>query len=159
VACEWIRLISRHLSMFVFIDAGQMIQARQPSLRPSATNYRPSASTMLLTQHPQHIPTMLSSIHRRHPSAPPAVLVHPTHTPGLLSISKPRPTPRQQQQRPRPSPKPRQAVAHKQSPQPAHAQAREPASTSTVAPLTQTLPTPEKPLRGRSQAKDKTSRR
>lgn len=43
--------------------------------------------------------------HRRHPSAPPTLIVQPTHTPGLLSLSKPKPTfQRSQQQK---SPRPR----------------------------------------------------
>ncbi|KAK0458917.1 uncharacterized protein EV420DRAFT_338402 [Desarmillaria tabescens] len=47
--------------------------------------------------------------HRRHPSAPPAVVVQATRTPGLLSIQRAQ----QQQLRAKASPKPRQAVAHR----------------------------------------------
>jgi hypothetical protein len=36
--------------------------------------------------------------HRRHPSAPPALIVQPTRTPGLLSLSKPAPKPMPQRQ-------------------------------------------------------------
>ncbi|KAJ3884797.1 hypothetical protein GG344DRAFT_60132 [Lentinula edodes] len=54
--------------------------------------------------------------HRRHPSAPPAVVVQPTKIPGLLSLSKPvqrqlpslprhRPSPKSKQVQPSPSPK------------------------------------------------------
>ncbi|KAK2461295.1 hypothetical protein APHAL10511_006822 [Amanita phalloides] len=45
----------------------------------------------------------LAHAHRRNPSAPPAVIVQPTRTPGLLSLSKP----------PRPSP-PQQRLLHAQ---------------------------------------------
>jgi hypothetical protein len=120
---------------------------------------------MILIHKPQHLPTMLSSTHRRHPSAPPAVLVQPTHTPGLLSLSKPiRPSPRHQQPRTRFSPKPKPATARKLSLQPIQS------STAPTSPviaaqekdnvqLVPTTPTPEKTLRGRLQAKDKTGRR
>ena len=55
---------------------------------------------MLLVQHAQH-PTSpalmapkLANVHRRNPSAPAAVVqVHPTKTPGLLSLSKPQARP------------------------------------------------------------------
>ncbi|KAJ3857952.1 hypothetical protein EV368DRAFT_77196 [Lentinula lateritia] len=54
--------------------------------------------------------------HRRHPSAPPAVVVQPTKVPGLLSLSKPvqrqppslprhRPSPKSKQVQPSPSPR------------------------------------------------------
>lgn len=77
---------------------------------------------MLLVQQPQHMPSaafmplskQFNSLpsHRRNPSAPAAVVqgqVHPTKTPGLLSISKPAPirqprhaTPRQHKSKPQP---------------------------------------------------------
>ncbi|KAG1760421.1 hypothetical protein EDD22DRAFT_781179 [Suillus occidentalis] len=74
---------------------------------------------MLLARKPHPPPFMSPNIsHRRHPSAPPAVVVQPTKTPGLLFISKQpsRPsTPRNHQQLPQShsqkqlrSPKPRQ---------------------------------------------------
>ncbi|KAA1472507.1 hypothetical protein DENSPDRAFT_850970 [Dentipellis sp. KUC8613] len=53
---------------------------------------------MIMVQKPIHL---LSSptAHRRHPSAPPAVLVQSTRTPGLLSLSKPQhPTAQRPQQ-------------------------------------------------------------
>ncbi|KAF8637920.1 hypothetical protein AX17_002541 [Amanita inopinata Kibby_2008] len=56
---------------------------------------------MMLVQKQPHFmlsPTFAHS-HRRNPSAPPAVIVQPTRTPGLLSLSKPlRPSPLQQRQ-------------------------------------------------------------
>ncbi|KAI0301611.1 hypothetical protein B0F90DRAFT_1718672 [Multifurca ochricompacta] len=52
---------------------------------------------MMMVQKPVHILTAPST-HRRHPSAPPAVLVQPTRIPGLLSLSKPLAQPRYQQQ-------------------------------------------------------------
>jgi len=58
---------------------------------------------MLLVQKPPQPPfSTLHSTHnhRRHPSAPPAVIVQPTRTPGLLSLSKPQPQRFQPPQRP-----------------------------------------------------------
>ena len=43
--------------------------------------------------------------HRRHPSAPPTLIVQPTHTPGLLSLSKPKPTLQRSQQQKSPRPR------------------------------------------------------
>ncbi|KAG2343025.1 hypothetical protein BDR05DRAFT_316635 [Suillus weaverae] len=73
---------------------------------------------MLLAHKPHPPPFMSPNIsHRRHPSAPPAVVVQATKTPGLLFISKQpsRPsTPRNNQQLPQShqkqhrSPKPKQ---------------------------------------------------
>ncbi|KAJ7485585.1 hypothetical protein FB451DRAFT_1392319 [Mycena latifolia] len=61
--------------------------------------------------------------HRRHPSAPPApVVVQPTRTPGLLSLSRPK----QHRPDPKPSPKPRHAQAATRSPRPAPAEATTP---------------------------------
>ncbi|KAF8069035.1 hypothetical protein FPV67DRAFT_1102404 [Lyophyllum atratum] len=75
--------------------------------------------------------------HRRHPSAPPAVVVvQPTRTPGLLSLSKPIPQRQQPQQR---------------SPRPAPAQRSTPKLHLAVGPAPAT---PSPAPRGR-QAKDK----
>ena len=81
---------------------------------------QPPLLTMMLVQKPPnfnlstpHFPLQ----HRRHPSAPPAVLVQPTRTPGLLSLSKPAQRVQQPQQRAKQSPKPRQAAAARRSPQ------------------------------------------
>ncbi|KAG6901762.1 hypothetical protein C0995_008238 [Termitomyces sp. Mi166 len=58
---------------------------------------------MLLVHKPPSFNLHASPVrHRRHPSSPPAVLVQPTQTPGLLSLSKPLPKPPQQQQQQRP---------------------------------------------------------
>ena len=48
--------------------------------------------TLTLSQPPLHA-------HRRHPSAPPTVVVLPTRTPGLLTLSKPPRPPQRQNQR------------------------------------------------------------
>jgi hypothetical protein len=55
---------------------------------------------MIMVQKPVHLLSSPSTHHRRHPSAPPAVLVQPTRIPGLLSLSKPASAtpPRSQQQ-------------------------------------------------------------
>ena len=59
---------------------------------------------MLLVQKP-HTPHTLNfsqsplHTHRRHPSAPPTVVVLPTRTPGLLTLSKPPRPPLRQNQR------------------------------------------------------------
>ncbi|EGO03924.1 hypothetical protein SERLA73DRAFT_84131 [Serpula lacrymans var. lacrymans S7.3] len=88
---------------------------------------------MMLVQKPPQLPFSPPSAHRRHPSAPPAVVVQPTRTPGILSLSKPlRPTPPRQlhQQQPQKqvrSPKPKPATPQHRSPRPAQA---EPTSTS-----------------------------
>ncbi|PFH49909.1 hypothetical protein AMATHDRAFT_75922 [Amanita thiersii Skay4041] len=75
---------------------------------------------MMLVQKQAHFPLspLLAHSHRRNPSAPPAVIVQPTRTPGLLSLSKPaRPAPPQQRQihaqsrQQRSTPKPRQPLA------------------------------------------------
>ncbi|KAG1903150.1 uncharacterized protein F5891DRAFT_947984 [Suillus fuscotomentosus] len=82
---------------------------------------------MLLAHKPHPPPFMSPNIsHRRHPSAPPAVVVQATKTPGLLFISKqpsrpstPRSHPQQlpqshQKQHRSPRPKQRQLVPHSQ---------------------------------------------
>nr|GAT56451.1 predicted protein [Mycena chlorophos] len=93
---------------------------------------------MMLVQKQPHFPALAPSpylyTHRRHPSAPPvsAVVVQPTRTPGLLTLSKP------VRKEHKSSPKPRQAVPASRSPKPAPAEA--------VPPL---KPAPE--IRGRQQ--------
>ncbi|KIK68563.1 hypothetical protein GYMLUDRAFT_68421 [Collybiopsis luxurians FD-317 M1] len=60
----------------------------------------------MILVHKQQFPLSTSfAHHKRHPSAPPAVVVQPTKVPGLLSLSKPI---QRQQPRQRPSPKPKQ---------------------------------------------------
>ncbi|KAF5356996.1 hypothetical protein D9756_006654 [Leucocoprinus leucothites] len=61
-------------------------------------------------QPPVHLPQHLNSTlnHRRHPSAPPTLIVQPTHTPGLLSLSKPTHNPSPQRPPQHKSPRPRQ---------------------------------------------------
>ncbi|KAI0701049.1 hypothetical protein BC835DRAFT_295078 [Cytidiella melzeri] len=114
--------------------------------------------------------------HARHPSAP--VLIRPTHTPGLLSISKPVQQPAKQQHPQHHSRAPKQsakgknqrshqsAPAHtpsveddKKSPQP---KPRFPPLTDKAAKSGTSAPSSEKPPRGRqpgkSAAKDKADR-
>jgi hypothetical protein len=62
---------------------------------------QPTAFTMLLVQKPHTLtlPQFPLHAHRRHPSAPPTVVVLPTRTPGLLTLSKPLRPPQRQNQR------------------------------------------------------------
>lgn len=74
----------------------------------------PAPAMMLVHKQPAIHLSQPSLTHRRHPSAPPTVIVQPTRTPGLLSLSKPlqKPSPQRQLQ---PNQRPNQ---HKQSPRP-----------------------------------------
>ncbi|THH19278.1 hypothetical protein EW146_g1851 [Bondarzewia mesenterica] len=92
----------------------------------------PDYFAMIMVQKPVHLLSSPVS-HRRHPSAPPAVLVQSTRTPGLLSLSKPpQSTPprshqyQTQQRIPRPAPKAKSGNNHPNShlPDPTHAQAQ-----------------------------------
>ncbi|KAF8800571.1 hypothetical protein BYT27DRAFT_7199698 [Phlegmacium glaucopus] len=58
---------------------------------------------MILVQKPLTLTPV--HIHRRHPSAPPTVVVQPTRTPGLLTLSKPPRPPLSQRQNQRQTPK------------------------------------------------------
>ncbi|KAJ7064801.1 hypothetical protein C8F01DRAFT_775705 [Mycena amicta] len=105
-------------------------------LRHSPPTAHPSRAMMLVQKQPHFSMSLAASpylyTHRRHPSAPPvaaAVVVQPTRTPGLLSVSR---------KDHRASPKPRQPLPVVRSPRPAPAEA--------VAPL---KPAPE--IRGRQQ--------
>jgi hypothetical protein len=62
---------------------------------------QPTAFTMMLIQKPHTFTLSQSPLHthRRHPSAPSTVLVLPTRTPGLLTLSKPSRPPQRQNQR------------------------------------------------------------
>ena len=62
--------------------------------------------TMILVQKPHTFSLSQSALHahRRHPSAPPAVVVLPSRTPGLLTLSKPPHPPQRQNQRQIPKP-------------------------------------------------------
>ncbi|TFK48967.1 hypothetical protein OE88DRAFT_1737186 [Heliocybe sulcata] len=121
----------------------------------------------------------MSHSHRRHPSAPPAVIVQATKTPGLLSLSKPaRPsTPRShtqpsRQQRATPRAKatpnhgqrsPAQAKNNSAEDDKKDVDAAKPVSDVAVAPPKLTVTqTPERSSRGRSHnkpSKDKGARR
>ncbi|KIJ61522.1 hypothetical protein HYDPIDRAFT_137432 [Hydnomerulius pinastri MD-312] len=89
---------------------------------------------MILAQKQILLPMSPPTTHRRHPSAPPAVVVQPTKVPGILSISKPLRTssPRQHyQQQPQGhqrqqhrSPKPKHLGPQNRTPQPQHAEAQ-----------------------------------
>lgn len=74
-----------------------------PRSLPSLPSPPPTLIMLMVQKQPafslSQSPTMFH--HRRHPSAPPAVVVvHPTRTPGLLSLSKPQQQRSQRQQRP-----------------------------------------------------------
>ncbi|KAJ4490207.1 hypothetical protein J3R30DRAFT_3693776 [Lentinula aciculospora] len=90
--------------------------------------------------------------HRRHPSAPPAVVVQPTKVPGLLSLSKPVQRQQPQQSRQRPSPKSKQ-VQPSLPPRSTPA----PEATSVLKPSPEIIAKKSSPvnLRGRGQAKPK----
>ena len=129
---------------------------------------------MILVQKPTQFPT--PPHHRRHPSAP--IVVQPTRTPGLLSLSMAKPTPSKQQQQPQQSqqrsyhrsPKSR-PVATNRFPKPAQAEAEASARgvTDTITMSANKVqqptpgPSPENNVRGRQQGlkplKDKMTRR
>ena len=71
-----------------------------PPFLPLALFLLSSSSNMMLVQkHTLILPMSPTLAHRRNPSAAPAVIVQPTRTPGLLSLSKPpRPSPPHQRQ-------------------------------------------------------------
>ncbi|KAF7986354.1 hypothetical protein HWV62_35358 [Athelia sp. TMB] len=115
----------------------------------------------MLVQRPPSFPSSVTHNvhHRRNPSAP--VVVQPTRTPGLLSLSLAKPTqPRQpqQQQRPNRSPRSKPAAPHNRSPKPAPAEAQLSEKTQPTP-----APTPDKHVRVPSNApkagKDKMNRR
>ncbi|KAI0262529.1 hypothetical protein BC834DRAFT_971904 [Gloeopeniophorella convolvens] len=139
---------------------------------------------MMMLQKPVHLLASPSS-HRRHPSAPPAVLVQPTRVPGLLSLSRPptqtppRPANNQQQnyqnnqRQPRSTHTKQSRAAGRQSlpniaalpPQPEEA-TKAPAPAARAAkshtPSAATSAVSDKPPRGRQsakQAKDKSTTR
>ncbi|KAH9852309.1 hypothetical protein C2E23DRAFT_730950 [Lenzites betulinus] len=114
---------------------------------------------MIAVQKPPTMftPPALRPMHSRHPSAP--VVVRPSHTPGVLNISKPaQSTPRPQliqaqPRAPRSSPKTKQ----QRSPQPTPAQAASvetpKAATTSPAKADQTSSAADKSTRGRKQNK------
>ncbi|KAL6306313.1 hypothetical protein BKA93DRAFT_152027 [Sparassis latifolia] len=89
--------------------------------------------------------------HCRHPSAP--VVVRPTHTPGLLSLSKPPPRPQQSQQ-PR-----QQRSSPKEDAKKAVSAPKTDTPSEKPKPVTATTSTPDKSARGRQSAKDKAHQR
>ncbi|KZP28606.1 hypothetical protein FIBSPDRAFT_908574 [Athelia psychrophila] len=125
---------------------------------------------MMLVQKPPSFPSTFSTHnihHKRNPSAP--VVVLPTRTPGLLSLSlaKPTPTRQPQQQRVNRSPRSKPAVAHNRSPKPAAAEAQQLSSEAEAQRKTQQqqptpAPTPDRHVRAQSVAskapKDKMNR-
>jgi hypothetical protein len=141
---------------------------------------------MIMVQKPVHLLSSPSTHHhRRHPSAPPTVLVQPTRIPGLLSLSKPAPVtptrPQQQQQHHQnhqnrqsrsthSKTKPTSTARHSSQSPAAAAQpqptddlnkpfpsSRPPAkSNNTVS--TTLSPSPEKPPRGRQNSKQSKDR-
>ncbi|KAI8972811.1 hypothetical protein BD414DRAFT_499440 [Trametes punicea] len=115
---------------------------------------------MIAVQKP---PSMFSSptlrpTHSRHPSAP--VVVRPSHTPGVLNVTKPaHPSPRPQhtQAQPRASRASPKAKQLQRSPQPTHAQAatgdKPKASATSPVKADQPPPAGDKPNRGRKHSK------
>ncbi|KAI0659733.1 hypothetical protein C8Q70DRAFT_914716 [Cubamyces menziesii] len=115
---------------------------------------------MIAVQKP---PSMFSSpalrpTHSRHPSAP--VVVRPSHTPGVLNISKaaqPFPRPQHVQAQPRASRASPKAKVQQRSPQPSPAQTAsvEKPKPSTTSPAKADQPSPvgDKSSRGRKQSK------
>ncbi|KAK7681477.1 hypothetical protein QCA50_015569 [Cerrena zonata] len=97
--------------------------------------------------------------HGRHPSAP--VVVRPTHTPGLLSLSKPAyPAPSRPQQ-PQSYPRAQRTSPPKRNNRPAVQQAQQ-QSAEKSAPKAQTTASPDRPPRGRQNkpaAVDKADKR
>ena len=140
---------------------------RPPSPRPPTCrrqlprhNFRRHSPPMIAVQKP---PALFASpafrpMHSRHPSAP--VVVRPSHTPGVLNLSKPaQPSPRPQHVQPQPR-APRASPKNKpqqRSPQPSHAQAAAPEKTkspaSSPAKADQPPSTTDKSPRGRKQNK------
>ncbi|KAJ8521374.1 hypothetical protein ONZ45_g1907 [Pleurotus djamor] len=124
---------------------------------------------------------LVAAHHRRHPSAPPTVIVQPTRTPGLLSLSKPpRPSPqRQHPQQQHSNPRSQQrsspklskssatpitsTVAIQRSPQVAHAQpqSQKPAVEKVVSTPIPQEKSQTQSLRGRmvKASQDKAGRR
>ncbi|KAI6043931.1 hypothetical protein EDC04DRAFT_2646228 [Pisolithus marmoratus] len=104
---------------------------------------------MILAQSPVSLPMSPPSSHRRHPSAPPAVVVQPTKVPGILSISKQNRPARPQHPPSHPrqhrSPKPK-SPAGKTQPQDARPAVDSSKSTPVKQPLSEaaTAPTVEK---------------
>ncbi|KAG9313492.1 hypothetical protein JVU11DRAFT_5818 [Chiua virens] len=117
---------------------------------------------MLLIHKPVLPPMSPPSAHRRHPSAPPAVVVQPTKVPGILSISKPlradpprQHTPQSHSRHQHRSPKPKQAQPHIRAPQPSHDEkpAQEKPSVDVTLPSVlekpPATPVPDRSSRGR----------
>ena len=185
-------LVSPH-SFPLFLDIPSCIPSLtfnasiHPLFPPSFSSLHSPYIEMIMVQKPIHLLSSPSTYHRRHPSAPPAVLVQPTRTPGLLSLSKPPSVtpPRSQQQQqihhnhhnrqPRSThskTKPT-GTARQSPPSPTAAQPQPSEDLNKLAPSTRPTtksqvvpgilsPTPEKPPRGRQsskQGKDKSKPR
>ncbi|KAF8438181.1 hypothetical protein L210DRAFT_2310542 [Boletus edulis BED1] len=121
---------------------------------------------MLLARNPVPLPMSPPMSHRRHPSAPPAVVVQPTKVPGILSISRPlrADSPRQQHphghpRHPHRSPKPKLAQPYNRTTQPIQdgpgklAQEKQPSDVTSPVVERQSAhpptPIPDKSPRGR----------
>jgi hypothetical protein len=156
-----------------------------PSPSPTLLLFPSNSFEMIMVQKPVHLLSSPSG-HRRHPSAPPTVLVQPTRIPGLLSLSQPAPVtpPRSQQQhhhnhhnrqtrstynKTKPASTARQSPqlpAVTAQPQPSDdlnkvSPSIRPSAKSNIIPTT-ISPTPAKPPRGRQnskQSKDKSQPR
>jgi hypothetical protein len=185
------QIVSPHLFFLFFFSLFSLLIASLPRLASNAYIYSfppssllsPTTLAMIMVQKPVHLLSSPSTHHhRRHPSAPPTVLVQPTRIPGLLSLSKPAPiTPTRPQQQHHQNHNNRQSrsthtktkptsTARHSSQSPAAAAAAQPKPQPTEdlnkpVPLTRppaksnntvsTLlsPSPEKPPRGRQNSK------
>lgn len=113
--------------VFLFTSLNSSSSSSSSSLPPSS---------MLLARNPVPFPMSPPTVHRRHPSAPPAVVVQPTKVPGILSISKPLRAE---------SPRQHQLQSHTRhphrSPRPKHVQPRsQPAQDEPGKPAQEKLP-------------------
>lgn len=95
------------VSVFLPTQPASAHSARTNDLPANFPNFLPLPQSldMILVHKPQSMLSSPCAHHRRHPSAPPAVVVQPTRIPGLLSLSKPV---KPQQQRQRSAPKVKQ---------------------------------------------------
>ncbi|KAH9996709.1 hypothetical protein BJV74DRAFT_768855 [Russula compacta] len=73
---------------------------------------------MIMVHKPVHVLSSPSTYHRRHPSAPPSVLVQPTRIPGLLSLSKSQAVAAPRSQQPHQNQHGRQSRASQHKPKP-----------------------------------------
>lgn len=116
--CHLEKISHPTLDILVFYSSLNFHPPRRCARRARHFSQHSTSTQMLLAHKPHPLPIMSPNItHRRHPSAPPAVVVQATKTPGLLFVSKqpsrastPRNPPQQPQSHPHKqfrSPKPK----------------------------------------------------